>query len=188
LSFGYLASLAILGALLADLLITPCLLVEVPLIGSWDLLRTKLNANILQKSLLFADMRMGEVKRIALLGLIEKYDTGHYILRQGDSSREMYLLLSGTVEITVESEKGEVAVVERLVEGDTFGEMAFVTGDARSANVVSQEQTEVLRIDRSSLERVRRRFPKIASKLYFNLSAVLSKRLEETTSSLAIKS
>jgi len=62
-----------------------------------------------------------------------------------------------------------------------FGEMSLITGEKRSADVVAVGNMEVLKIYEKSLERVRSRFPKIAAKLFYNLSAVLSRRLRENT-------
>ncbi len=57
-------------------------------------------------------------------------------------------------------------------------EMALVGGGTRSANVIALEDTELLRIDDKSLDRVRRRFPRISAKLFLNISRVLSNRLK----------
>ncbi|MGZ8217361.1 MMPL family transporter [Methylomagnum sp.] len=180
LSFGYLAALSMITALLSDLLITPFLIAGVSLISPWDVLRLKISGAVMERGELFKGMSLGDVKRLALLGTVEQYQPGDSIVRQGERGDEMYLILEGAAEVVVRVNENRKEV-GRLQQGDVFGEMTFVTGEPRTADVQAVEPTEVLRVDKASLERLRRRYPKIAATLYCNLSAILSHRLEGTT-------
>jgi hypothetical protein len=59
--------------------------------------------------------------------------------------------------------------------------MAVVGGGVRTASVAATEPTLLLRIDEASLERIRRRFPSTASKLFMNLAGILGQRLRHQT-------
>ncbi|MGZ8216714.1 MMPL family transporter [Methylomagnum sp.] len=179
-SFAWLAALAMITALLSDLLITPFLIAGVSLISPWDLLRLKISGAVMERSELFKGMSLGDVKRLALLGTVEQYQAGERIVAQGDRGNEMYLILEGAADVMIHANQRSKSV-ERLGQGAVFGEMTFVTGEPRTADVQAVEPTEVLRVDRLSLEKLRRRYPKIAATLYYNLSAILSRRLEGTT-------
>ena len=179
--FGYLASFAMLTALLSDLLIAPGLLISTRLISSWDLFKLKINESTLTGSQLFQGVTMPELKRVVLLGVLEEYGPGDTILKQGADGREMYLILDGRAEVQVERQGGSSGNVKTLNRGDIFGEIAFITGEKRTANVTASGQVSVLRIDEKSLLSVKERFPRIAAKLFFNLSSILGNRLKETT-------
>ena len=68
-----------------------------------------------------------------------------------------------------------------LRRGDVFGEMGFVRRSERTADVVATSDVEVLAVDQRFLERVQRRYPRIASKVFLNLTRLLSNTLERTT-------
>jgi CRP-like cAMP-binding protein len=59
--------------------------------------------------------------------------------------------------------------------------MALVDSMARSADVIADDDTEVLAVDAAALDRLRRRFPFTGVKLFQNLARILSKRLRATT-------
>jgi CRP-like cAMP-binding protein len=62
--------------------------------------------------------------------------------------------------------------------------MALVGEQARSADVVAESPTEVLRLDSPALERLRTRFPFTAAKLFRNMAGILSERLRNATAAL----
>jgi CRP-like cAMP-binding protein len=65
--------------------------------------------------------------------------------------------------------------------GDVFGEMGFVRGSERTADVIAKTDGEMLAVDHRFLDRVQRRYPRIASKVFLNLTRILSNSLERTT-------
>ena len=62
-----------------------------------------------------------------------------------------------------------------------LGEVAVLGDGVRSANLVAETDTEVLVISDAALERIQRRFPYTAAKLYRNIATVLSQRLRDST-------
>jgi len=82
---------------------------------------------------------------------------GDVIIRQGENGRHLYVIVRGSVKVCISSE-GEQRDICTLREGDCFGEMAFFTRLPRTANIVAQEETEVLEIEPSFIERVDREY------------------------------
>jgi hypothetical protein len=179
--FGYLASFAMVNALLSDLLIAPALLVSTRLISSWDLIKVKINEATIASSQLFKGMKRSELKKVVLMGVLREFRDGDVIVQQGTNGREMYLILEGDAEVRVDKAGGAGVEVKKLIRGDIFGEIALITGEKRSANVIASGAVNVLQIDERSLANVKERFPRIGAKLYYNLSSILSDRLRETT-------
>lgn len=178
--FGILASLVMFVALISDLFFTPALLLSTQLVSSWDLMRVRINEKVIGTSPLFKGFKPSELKRLVVLGVLEKVTSGEAILRQGEESREMYLLLRGTAQVLVAGK-----VTANLMPGDIFGEMAFVSGERRTADVVAGSNVEILKIDTSVLDRIRRRYPQVGGKLYRNISAILSSKLTKANQVLS---
>ena len=63
------------------------------------------------------------------------YPPGATIVRQGEEGKEFYIILEGAVEVWLEHPGGKQMPVDRLRQGQYFGEMALVGGGLRSATV-----------------------------------------------------
>ncbi|OGQ93734.1 MAG: hypothetical protein A2253_10825, partial [Deltaproteobacteria bacterium RIFOXYA2_FULL_55_11] len=107
---------------------------------------------------------------------------GETMVRKGEVGNEMYLIISGRAGVTDSGPQGKV--IKNLPPGEIFGEMAIVEKTVRAADVVALEDVELLGIDDKALERLRKRFPFTAAKLFLNLSRIISGRLRETTEKL----
>jgi CRP-like cAMP-binding protein len=64
--------------------------------------------------------------------------------------------------------------------GDVIGEMGLVRRGLRSADVVAADEVEVLTVDETFLRRIQRRYPRIALRVFLNLTRILADRLEES--------
>ncbi len=73
---------------------------------------------------------------------VQRFHRDELIFRDGDEGKCMYVVEKGTVEI---SKRGKVLTV--LEAGDTFGGMALIEGERRSADAVSKGNTSVYKID-----------------------------------------
>jgi len=71
----------------------------------------------------------------------ETYADGDVVFRAGDPGDVMYVVRSGAVEVTV----GDT-LVETVVEGQPFGEMALIDDGPRSAHAVAVGATELVPI------------------------------------------
>jgi MFS family permease len=76
---------------------------------------------------------------------------GTAIVRKGEKSDSAYFVLDGGTVAGVE-ENGRERVLEVLAPGDFFGEIAALTGVPRTANVVTNQQTNLLRVPASTLK------------------------------------
>jgi small-conductance mechanosensitive channel/CRP-like cAMP-binding protein len=72
------------------------------------------------------------------------YGARERIVRQGDSGRSMFIVLEGSVRVTIEPSGQEVAVTTA---GGFFGEMSMLTGDPRTATVTAIDDAVLLEID-----------------------------------------
>jgi CRP-like cAMP-binding protein len=73
---------------------------------------------------LFSHLNLRQRGRLARFATTRHYKQGSTIVRQGDTSMSLYVILSGAVRVNRESEGGGGAVeVEQLGAGGAFGEM-----------------------------------------------------------------
>lgn len=105
---------------------------------------------------------------------------GTRVIRKGDFGKELYLILDGVAEARLPRERGDV-VLATFGNGDIFGEMALISARPRSADVVARTPLEVIYFDDDKLGRLVKFQPAIAAKLLYNLSRILTQRLENTT-------
>ncbi|MBP7339728.1 MAG: Crp/Fnr family transcriptional regulator [Niveispirillum sp.] len=70
------------------------------------------------------------------------------IFVKGDPGDSLYVILRGRVAVQTESQDAKVMLLNILDTGAVFGEIAMLDGGERTATVVAQEPTELLRIDR----------------------------------------
>jgi CRP-like cAMP-binding protein len=68
------------------------------------------------------------------------------ICRQGESSRDMFVILKGTAGVYKAHQQGGKYLVATLTDHAAFGEGAFLLGTPRSADVVSLSDCKVLRV------------------------------------------
>ncbi|TMB24949.1 MAG: cyclic nucleotide-binding domain-containing protein, partial [Deltaproteobacteria bacterium] len=99
--------------------------------------------------------------------------------RRGERGDEMYVIIRGATEVWAGDRDRQR--IRDLKRGDVFGEMGLVRQSERSADVVAASAVEVLAVDERFLRRIQRRYPRIASKVFLNLTRILSDRLERTT-------
>jgi CRP-like cAMP-binding protein len=70
------------------------------------------------------------------------------IFEQGDAADALYFIDSGKVDISVTEAGGTRKELALLGDGDSFGEMALLTGEPRTATVRAATDVSLLRIDR----------------------------------------
>jgi len=181
--FGVLASSTMVVSLFADLMLMPALVMTAHIITVWDLLYTRLGTQPHKEIPLFAGLRPFQAKIVVLMGKLAKASPGDMLTRQGELREELYVLLNGRVDV-FRSEDNRV--IRSCGRGEVIGEMGLVRHKARSADIVVAEETEYIVLDAASLDRIQRRYPRIAATVFLNLTRILSDRLENTTNQLVL--
>ena len=126
--FGFLGAIVMISAVVSDLFILPLLLIRVPLLSTWDLMAIKINDACIQSSIIFKDLKLSEIKKVVLLGVIKNFNDSTFIIRQGDRSEDIYLILDGKAEVEIETTGKKEKKLQVLETGDIFGEISFITG------------------------------------------------------------
>ncbi|MBI2367479.1 MAG: MMPL family transporter, partial [Deltaproteobacteria bacterium] len=182
--FGVLSAVVMIVAMVAEMTFTPILMMTTRLVTVWDTLLAKMNKDIVGTTPIFQNFWLWEAKKVAVMGRLRTFMQGQTIVRKGDVGKEMYLIVSGKAAVTHPGPDGKPTPIKILDPGEIFGEMAIVEHTVRAADVVALDNVELLGIDAGALERLRKRFPYTAAKLFLNLSRIISGRLRETTEKL----
>jgi CRP-like cAMP-binding protein len=114
------------------------------------------------------------------MGEIKHFDPGEPIIRTGEIGDEMYVIMSGAVDV-IAGTGGERRRIAQHKRGVVFGEMGLVRRHERTADVVAAEPVELLAVNERFLQRIQFRYPRIASKVFLNLTRIVSDRLQRMT-------
>jgi len=94
-----------------------------------------------------------EIRRGLIKGArIQKYLDGDAIVQEGELADELFFILNGEVEVH-RNEHGIPVFINKLHEGQFFGEMAALTHRPRTATVYAMGPVEVLAVRREEIER-----------------------------------
>ncbi len=177
LQFGAFAAMTMLLAMLADLIVTPSLLGQARLVTLWDMIALKLGAAVLEKSPLFKNMRPWEIKKAILLCGIRECRAGEVVVARGAKGHDAYLVLSGAVQVHLGAAHRPGREIAHFGPGQVFGEIGFLAGVPRTATVIADGPTELMRLERKGLVQALRFHPFIAARFYRNLAGILGERL-----------
>ncbi|MBF0589310.1 MAG: cyclic nucleotide-binding domain-containing protein, partial [Magnetococcales bacterium] len=175
--FGWLAAMALMMAVIADLLLTPILLSQVQTIGLDQILKLKLPDSLRHGCPLFENMTTMQIKRSVLISETMKFLPGESIIRQGDVGQTMAVIIRGQVEVNINL-GSRAEVLAHLGPGQVFGEVGFVAPIPRTANVIAVSDVEVLILNAGRLAHQMKFFPRITAKLNLNISRLIGGRLE----------
>ena len=101
------------------------------------------------------------------------------IFMQGDPGDRFYVIRSGKVRVFRRDGDGFETELSVLGTGESFGEMALVTGEVRSANVEAIEETHLTVLSKEQFEHILRDFPGISLTFVKQMSGWLM-RAEKT--------
>ncbi len=182
--FGVLSAATMLAALVTNVMLLPALLAQTRIVTLWDLLFVKLGKDPHKTVRLFHGLRRTQARIAVLLGRLCNVPAGEAAIRRGEVGDEMYVIINGRADVVVDDADGRPRVLHRLQRGDVFGEMGLVRQQPRTADVVAVEALELLAVDQRFLERLQRRYPRIAATVFLNLTRILSDYVERTTEQL----
>ncbi|MDR3570334.1 MAG: mechanosensitive ion channel family protein [Syntrophobacteraceae bacterium] len=93
------------------------------------------------------------VEKEALLTLspVRLFAPGEYMVRGGQAGDSMFVIGRGKAEVRVSGDHSTVAVLNA---GGVFGEMSLFSGEPRSADVIAVEESEVLEINKTTIQKL----------------------------------
>lgn len=181
---GATAAAALAVAWLAAFVLLPALCAELDVVTLWDTLSLDLGEAPQRSIPLLRDLSTAQCRIVAQHGTLRNVPAGQPLLRSGDEGREMFLVIDGALEATIDTPAGP-EVVGRFGRGDLVGEVGFYAR-RHSAQLDVIERARLLRLTERGLGRLERRSPRIAAVLFRNLSRILAGRVADTTRRLRV--
>jgi CRP/FNR family transcriptional regulator, cyclic AMP receptor protein len=156
--------------------VDPSLEIEVPSLLS----NMGSNEELLKEIHLFS--MLDDTERALLASRVEVVELkgGTNLFRYGDPGDALFVIKSGSVELSVTNKTGERVVFETPGPGDFFGEISLLDQGPRTASADVLESGEAIRIDREDLAELFRLKPDSA----FDVLIALGKRLRQTAAIL----
>jgi CRP-like cAMP-binding protein len=108
-------------------------------------------------------------------GQVMDVQAGDFLFREGDTSHDLYFILSGSVLVYQERPEGNVTLAE-LKPSEFIGEMGSLQGVPRSAHAMALVPTRVLVIPEAEVDRAITQLPR----WFVRLVDTLIDRLRET--------
>lgn len=124
---------------------------------------------------IFRGMEEEDLQRIESLSRKRRYAAGTAIVNEGQGAAGLFVVLSGSVRITMRVGDGQEKELATIGPGGSFGEMAlFQDWGRRSATVTAAQDTECLVLPRLDFLDELRRHPDIAIRMLGTLSRRVS--------------
>lgn len=114
---------------------------------------------------LFADF--SEEDLVAVIQGLElvTYGPGEILITEGDPGTSLFVVTSGVVRAFVKQKDGRNKQVREMGEGSFFGEIAVLSGKARTATVTAKTPVEVLILERKTLDDIVKTHPSVRTTL-----------------------
>ncbi len=112
----------------------------------------------LRQSSLFSGLHLDVVKLFAYLSKRRTFQPGDHLVEQGEKANKAFILIDGSVEVTV-LHKGSQVVLQRLEKEDFFGELALLAQFDWFFSATALTVVDALVIDRTAFQKVLEKFP-----------------------------
>lgn len=113
------------------------------------------------------------INNAELMKYMVSFETGQIIFTEGDESQDLFILVSGELEIL----KGNKKISEINRPGELFGEMSVLLGGKRTATVKVAKEVKALKIVKEDIAGFLESSPEIAR----DITYMLARRLDETS-------
>jgi CRP-like cAMP-binding protein len=122
---------------------------------------------------------LAQPDRLAVAGQMLKAELrpGQTVFARGDAGRNVYLVVNGSVRLSVFSADGRLLSFKHANAGDIFGEIAALDGQPRTADALALTRVVVMTLAKEQLDRLIEANPRVARAAI----AWLCQRLRDTS-------
>jgi CRP/FNR family cyclic AMP-dependent transcriptional regulator len=103
---------------------------------------------------MFSGLPDSSLEPVAKVANMRRVPRGSIVVRAGDKTDFVYLVLSGSLKVLVSDEEGREVILSMLGPGELFGEMGVLDDNPRSATVVTVVPSDLIVIAKSDFKRV----------------------------------
>jgi CRP/FNR family transcriptional regulator, cyclic AMP receptor protein len=115
-----------------------------------------------------------------------RFRGGEDIIQAGEADRALYIIGTGAVDVVLPSHgRQRERVLARIEAGSIIGEVSFLDGGPRSANVRGVAEGDVVRLSYEAFRVFAAREPDLAQAFLFDLCRIVASRLRRSNDILA---
>src|SRR5690606_34485508 len=141
---------------------------------------------ILQAVPIFSGLNSSLIRKILPLLKSEEFRKNFKIIEEGSIGDSMYIILEGSVRVTKYGHNQQEIPISSMGSGSYFGELSLVDRLPRSANVTTNEDSNLLILKREAFEKLLEENKDFAINFYRNCMKETMARIRETASNLTI--
>lgn len=109
--------------------------------------------SLLQNIPLFSGVPEAQLEQIARMAISRKVPRHTTIVHVGANTDALFVIVSGSAKVLNRDSEGHEVILSLLAAGECFGEMGLIDGSPRSADVVANENCELLVIAKVDFKR-----------------------------------
>jgi branched-chain amino acid transport system substrate-binding protein len=109
---------------------------------------------LLKQVPLFLNLDQEQIQIIADTSQRLQFAKDQTIIKQGESDNRLFIIADGVVSMELIQPDGSKTELSRLGVGVFFGEMALMTGETRTANVIALRSTLLLKIQKQTIKNI----------------------------------
>ncbi len=117
------------------------------------------------------------IEKLASSLEVRRCEPGSLLFKEGDASRELFIVLSGELEVMKLSKRGRDARIAVVGMGDSIGEMSIVDDQPRSATVIAVAPSQLMRLGADDLSRLAETDLRSYATILHNVAREISRRL-----------
>lgn len=146
-----------------------------------NLFKTPTEKNDLEEVLVsmlpFKNLSNKSINSILKLFHNRVYAVNEYIFYQNDPGIGLYIIITGEILITFETEDNERYDLAHLSRGDFFGELALLDEGRRSASAIALKESQLAVIFKPDLDEFIESYPSEGIKILRGITQIISRRL-----------
>jgi CRP-like cAMP-binding protein len=139
-------------------------------------IRAGVNADVMLRIKVLGGFNDAQLHSFVRYMEIVTVDSLSLVVREGDPGDAMFLILEGELRVRV-IRRSKESILATLKAGDFFGEISLLDEGPRSADVVANERSTLLKISTGSFAKLRSEAPALAEPFLHSLSQILVGRL-----------
>jgi CRP-like cAMP-binding protein len=130
----------------------------------------------LRRVKIFADFTDPQLERFVHFMEVQRVKQWTEVVKQGEHSDTMYLVLEGELRVRMMI-AGKETILVTLGPGEFFGEISLFDHGARSADVVANQDSLLLKISAAAFTALLKEAPELAAPFLFGISKTLTARI-----------
>jgi CRP-like cAMP-binding protein len=131
---------------------------------------------------LFESLSVGELAAIASVAEEVDYPAGEIIIQEADAGDTLFLMIRGEVSVIKDLGGLNEIEIDRMTDGEYFGEMALFEDTVRSVSIRTEKPSAFMVLHKQEFKEIVREYPQIALEICKVLSGRIRNLLQKIES------